>query len=92
MMRLKQEGVGQEEFSMRALVIDPYRGDCYEKDIPNTLAGVKSVVRGGIEFAGQLENSDIVYVNGDGEGRTSAHISDALIGILASKHTLTEAN
>jgi hypothetical protein len=53
---------------MRVLVIDSYKQDVYEKDVPNSLEGVQSVVHGPIEFAWQFKNGDILYVNGNGEG------------------------
>jgi hypothetical protein len=52
---------------MRALVIDPYRCDVYEKDIPNSLEGAQSVVHGLIEYAAQFPNRDILYVNEEAE-------------------------
>ncbi len=57
---------------MRVLIIDPYKRDVYEKDVPGSLEGVRSVVHGHIEFAGKFENGDILYVNGNGEGRFDA--------------------
>jgi hypothetical protein len=52
---------------MRALVIDPYRCDVYEKDIPNSLEGAQSVVHGLIEYVTQFSNRDILYVNEEAE-------------------------
>ena len=54
---------------MRVLVIDPYRNDVYEKDIPNSLEGVQSVVHGCIQYVTQFPNRDILYVNDEAEGR-----------------------
>lgn len=52
---------------MRVLVIDPYRCDVYEKDIPDSLEGVQSVVHGLIQYVTQFPNGDILYTNDEAE-------------------------
>lgn len=58
---------------MRVLVIDPYRRDIFERDVPNSLEGIQNVVHGCIQYVDQLPNGDILYVNEDGEGRFDAY-------------------
>jgi len=61
---------------MKALVIDPYRRDVFER--------VQDVVHGCIQYITQLPNGDILYVNEDAEGRFDAYFGfgkgDALPG------------
>ena len=57
---------------MRALIINPYRYEVTETDIPPSLEGIQSAVHGSIEFVHQFPNGDILYVNGNGQGRFDA--------------------
>jgi hypothetical protein len=58
---------------MRVLVIDPYRRDVFERDIPKSLKGIQGVVHGCIQYVTKLPNGDILYVNEDALGRFDAY-------------------
>ncbi|WP_296739116.1 hypothetical protein [Mesorhizobium sp.] len=58
---------------MRVLVIDPYRRDVFERDVPKSLKGIQDVVHGCIQYVTQFPNGDILYVNEDAVGRFDAY-------------------
>ncbi|GAB9241477.1 DUF3846 domain-containing protein [Bradyrhizobium diazoefficiens] len=60
---------------MRVLVVDPYRRDVFEKDIPKTLKGIQDVVHGCIQHVTRFSNGDILYVNEDALGRFDAYFA-----------------
>ncbi|WP_213740409.1 hypothetical protein [Bradyrhizobium sp. dw_411] len=60
---------------MRVLVIDPYRHDIVERDIPKSLKGIQDVVHGRIQYVTRLRNGDVLYVNEDALGRFDAHFA-----------------
>jgi hypothetical protein len=60
---------------MRVLVVDPYRRDVFEKDIPKTLKGIQDVVHGCIQDVTRFSNGDILYVNEDALGRFDAYFA-----------------
>lgn len=60
---------------MRVLVVDPYRRDVFERDIPKTLKGIQDVVHGCIQDITRLPNGDILYVNEDALGRFDAYFA-----------------
>lgn len=60
---------------MRVLVIDPYRRDVYERDVPKSLKGIQDVVHGCIQYVTKLRNGDILYVNEDALGRFDAYFA-----------------
>lgn len=60
---------------MRVLVVDPYRRDVFERDIPKTLKGIQDVVHGCIQDVTRLPNGDILYVNEDALGRFDAYFA-----------------
>jgi hypothetical protein len=60
---------------MRVLVVDPYRRDVFERDVPNSLKGIQDVVHGCIQYVNRLPNGDILYVNEDALGRFDAYFA-----------------
>lgn len=60
---------------MKVLVIDPYRRDVVERDVPKSLKGIQDVVHGCVQYVTRLRNGDILYVNEDALGRFDAHFA-----------------
>src|SRR5450756_1524765 len=60
---------------MRVLVIDPYRRDVYERDVPKSLKGIQDVVHGCIQYVTRFRNGDILYVNEDALDRFDAYFA-----------------
>lgn len=60
---------------MRVLVIDPYRRNVVERDVPKSLKGIQDVVYGCIQYVTRLRNGDILYVNEDALDRFDAYFA-----------------
>ncbi len=52
---------------IKAMVIDPFKQQVYEKEIgQDHLPDMKEIVGGYIEAAGQFDNGDVLFVNEEG--------------------------